>query len=281
MAVSFEEFIIQACKAEERGLRRWMRKVLPRYGFEIQEDDYVGYRAKKDDSYKEVHNMLAIRGKKPKVCLVAHTDICRDHDHQIDYSPKGTGKGLRVNPVIKTAELEEDNGKVIKRVIQDKTCNVQVGGDDRLGVAINTWIALNTGHDMGLLFTTDEEKGLVSAREVKFKELRDFELCAQVDRGNNSDELVTKIHGTSLCDYETAVRCLEIAFDIGMARKPVNGAGTDVLALKERGIIKNAVNMTCGYHHSFGASGHEYIDIDEAKATLHYVSSIIKDYNLN
>ena len=283
MAVSFEQFIIQCCKSEERGLRKWMRRILPRYGFTIKEDEYISTRAKENDAYNEVHNLLAIRGTNPKVCLVAHTDICRDHQEKDIYygNPnKKPANAKMVEPVIKRVEIEEEDGKIVKRVIQDKNNELQVGGDDRLGVAINTWIALNTGYDMALLFTTDEEIGLKSAREADFAELRGFELCVQTDRGNHSHELVNKIAGTLLCDYDTTVRLLDIAWSIGAPRKLVNGANTDVAALKERKIINRAVNMTCGYHHSYSASGNEYINIDEAVSTMKYVAAIVKNFEM-
>lgn len=285
MSMLFEEFIIQCCKAGEPQLRSWLRKILPRHGFTVQEDDYVSDRAKSNPGYKSVHNFLAVRGT-PKVCLVAHTDVCRDHTSK-ESSPIFYGAPAKkpnnmkmVEPVIKIIEAEEETSPLKKRIIQDSSCETQVGGDDRLGVAINTWIAINSGYDMALLYPTDEEVGLKSAREVKFPELGDYDLCVEVDRGNHSHELVNRIHNTMLCDYDTTAKLLEIAFDIGKPRKLVNGNGTDVYAMKERKIIKNAVNMTCGYHSSNGASGNEYICIQEARDTMFYVSHIVRNFNL-
>jgi acetylornithine deacetylase/succinyl-diaminopimelate desuccinylase-like protein len=74
---------------------------------------------------------------------------------------------------------------------------------------------------------------------------------------------------------------LQIAYDMGKPRKIVTGANTDVYALKDRKIIKNAVNMTCGYHASVSASANEYIDIEEARDTMKYVAAIVKDYNIS
>lgn len=284
--ISFEQFIMQCCKAGEADLRKWMRRVLPRHGFAIKEDNYVSERAKKNKSYETVHNLLAVRGN-PNVCLVAHTDVCRDHkdmgDKPIYYGDpkKKPANAVMVEPVICRAEVEEEDGKVIRKIIRDKNVETQVGGDDRLGVAINLWIALNTEYDLALYFPTDEEIGLRSSRMVDFAELRSYELCVQVDRGNHSNELVGKINGTILCDYDIITRLLEIAWDIGSPRRLVSGAGTDVYALKERKVIKNGVNMTCGYHESHGSSPQEYIDIEEARSTMLYCSSIIKSFFLN
>jgi len=290
----FENHIMQCCKATEWDLRRFLRKVLTRAGFQIFEDGYKTERVSKEKRYDIVHNMLAVRGN-PNICLAAHTDVCRDHEelrsearfggygeyhywmydrHDEDASKARTPR--RVEPVIKNVELEGQ----IRRVIQDRDCKLQVGGDDRLGVAINTWIALNSGYDMALYFPTDEEVGLKSARACEMQRLKDFDIVVQVDRGNHSDELVIKIGGEILCSYDTAVRLLEIAYDLGTPRAPVTGMATDVYALKSRGMVKECVNMTCGYHHSHGASPNEYIEIEEARSTMKYVAAIVKDYYL-
>lgn len=283
MSVSFEQFIMQCCKAEESELRKWMRRVMPRYGFSIKEDKYLSERTKKNPLYKNVHNMLMVRGNNPRVCLVAHTDVCRDWDSKPLYygNPHKKPVGMAmVDPVIKTVELEEEDAKIGRRIIQDRTCETQVGGDDRLGVAINAWVGLNTGHDMAILLTTDEERGLQSANEVNFPELGEYDICVEVDRGNHSHELVNKIGGTILCEYELLAELLEIAFDIGKPRRLVQGNGTDVAAMKSRKVIKNAVNMTCGYHMSHGSGANEYIDIEEATDTMKYCSSIVRAFNL-
>ncbi len=263
---AFENFIMECCRLPEWDLRAMLKEKLTEAGFSYQEDDYRSYRKGR---YQEVHNMLALRGKNPKICLVAHTDVCRDHGWKQD-------RMIEVKPTIKTLIHK---GKEVQ-VIQDQECAVQVGGDDRLGVAINTWLALNTGYEMGLLFTSDEEVGNQSAQKANFSEFENFELFCQVDRGNNSGQLVNKISGVQLCNQETAQRLLKIAEEMGTPRVLVNGLMTDVLALKSANKIKAAVNMTCGYHNSFGSSSDEYIVIDEAVSTMQFVSEIIKFYDL-
>jgi hypothetical protein len=295
----FEKHIIQCCKATEWELRRFLKKVLTRAGFTIQEDGYKTDRVAKDKRYESVHNMLAVRGENPRVCLVAHTDVCRDHEDNrysmygeyswmLDEDNVSTAKtttaksqmsDTKVEPVVKLIEHEGQ----MRRVIQEKDCKIQVGGDDRLGVAINTWIALNTGYDLGLFFPTDEEIGLKSARACEMQRLKEFDLLCQVDRGNSSHVLVVKIGGQNgiIADYDTCVRLLEIAFDMGKPREPICGLSTDVYALHQRGFAKNAVNMSCGYHNSRGAQKDEYIEVDEARDTMKYVSNIVKDFYLN
>lgn len=294
---SFEKWIVQCCKAPEWELRKYLKKVLVRAGFEIFEDGYKSDRCTKDKRYESVHNMFCVRGT-PRVCLVSHTDVCRDHaelKHESKYGSFGSDYhyfmydkrseehnkpvvARKVEPVVKL--IEDESGK-LRRIIQDRDCRLQVGGDDRLGVAIITWIALNSGLDMGLYFPTDEEVGLKSAAACEMPQLKDFDLFVEVDRGNHSNELVNKISGEQLAGYDTTCRLLSIAYDLGMPRTIVNGMGTDVAALKKQSKIKEAVNMTCGYHQSHGAGSEEFIDVQEARDTMKYVAGIVKDYYLN
>lgn len=302
----FERHILHTCAADEWDLRKFMKRLLTKANFRLIEDNYKSERVGKDKRYGAVHNLLAIRGNNPKVCLVAHTDVCRDHGSKSSSSSSSisewtafeefVGQKLsrdeyqsyraaagnqdepyKLTPVIKNVSCDGE----VRRIIQDKFCKFQVGGDDRLGVAINTWIALNTGYDMALYFPTDEEIGLKSARACEMEELKDFEVLVQVDRGNHSRELVLKINSEFLCSYEVGTRLLDIAHRIGLPRDPVTGAGTDVYALKSKGLIKNAVNMTCGYHNSHGSDPTEYIEIAEARDTMKYVAAIIQDYDLH
>jgi hypothetical protein len=67
---------------------------------------------------------------------------------------------------------------------------------------------------------------------------------------------------------------------MGMPRVPVCGMGTDIAAVKRRGLCKNAFNMTVGYHNSMGSGSDEYIDVQESYDTMRFVSAVIKDYYL-
>lgn len=263
----FSEFIIECCRLPEWELRDFLKERLVEAGFSYIEDDY---RSKRGGKYNSVHNLLFRRGEAPKVCFVAHTDVCRDHGWRSrEYTERG------VLPVIKTVS---HYGKHATKIIQDKTCEVQVGGDDRCGVAIITWLAINTGYDMGLLFTTDEEIGLVSAREVRFPEINDFELLCQIDRGNRERQLVISIGGRQIIETDMALHLLKIAEDMDLPRDPVVGLVTDIYAIQRNYGGINAVNMSCGYHNN--EADNEYIVISEAWDTVRYCSQIAKDFNL-
>ena len=242
-----------------------VKRELPKHGFRIIEDDYTSRRGGKFDS---VHNMLAIRGE-PAVCLAAHTDVCRDHGWKLNIPD--------VDPVVKY--IETANGK--RKIIQDRNCNIQVGGDDRLGVAINVWIATHTEYDLGLFFPTDEEIGIVSSSYCDMQELIDFDIMLQTDRGNHSNQLVTSIGGVRLCSEETGNMLIDISRELGYPRDKVQGLLTDVYGLIKDGKCKEAVNMTVGYHNSYGSDPTEFIDVVEAEECLSYVQTIVEHYEQN
>ena len=142
---------------------------------------------------------------------------------------------------------------------------------------------MNTGYDLALLFTTDEEAGCVSSDKITeetFPQLLTYDLVVQTDRGNHSDQLVVSIGGTQICSKEMSEKLLGIAEKIGMPRCQVRGLMTDVQILKENGMIANGCNMTVGYHNSVGSNPTEFIDIEEAYDTLEYVANIIKCFDL-
>lgn len=261
--LSFEELVIWCCAADESDLRNKVKELLSEHKFSYIEDNYVSYRNEHDSKYHvNANNLLFTRGN-PKYCLVAHTDVCRDHSA----IESGTEK-VTPNPVIK-----ELNGE---KIIQDENCKVQVGGDDRLGVSIALWIALHTKYDMSILFTTDEEVGLRSAYDVNFEQLKNFDLLIQIDRGNNINQIVTEINRIQICDAEMQYFIHQLFEKNNIQREFVRGFGTDVYAIKKNNLCRNAINMTCGYHDSTYDSGEEYINISEALEAVRVVTSFLE-----
>ncbi|HAZ44347.1 MAG TPA: hypothetical protein DDW76_24090 [Cyanobacteria bacterium UBA11369] len=269
MNTQFAELIVTCCKLSELELRSYIKEVLASRNFSIQEDRYLSQRS---GEFSSIHNLLALRGN-PKVCLVSHTDVCRDHDKLQGIPPKRTAPDYIVNPAIKNLMHFDNWGAAI----QDENCLAQVGGDDRVGVAIALWLAVTTDSPLGILLTTDEEIGLISAKQVDFPELMDFELLVQIDRGNQPhQEIVTEIFETKICEESLAKSLVDLSIKKGKPRQEVVGRGTDVFAIKSNGRCKNAINLTCGYHNSYGSSPSEYIVIHEAEETMEYVKDIIE-----
>ncbi len=260
--LSFDELIIWCCKTPEDFLRREIKRVLKVKGFSLEEDNYTSYRSNDQDVDNQLKNSLFVRGN-ATYCLVAHTDVCRDHS-----AFENNRSAVSPTPVMKSF------GDRI--VIQDETEKTQLGGDDRLGVAIALWIACHTNHDIGILLTTDEEAGLLSAYKMKIERVKDFDLLIQIDRGNNSDQIVTFIKDEKLCSEYMAEKLLTICILCDLPREEVKGRGTDVYAIKKNKMCKNAVNMTCGYHDSYGDDGSEFIDYEEAQKTVKLIDNFLK-----
>lgn len=269
MNIEFADLIVTCCQLSEPDLRSYIKQVLIERDFSIQEDSYISPRG---GEYLNIHNLLAIRGN-PKVCLVSHTDVCRDHDKFQGWLPNETAPEYKVEPVIKDLMHFHE----LVSVVQDKECLAQVGGDDRAAVAVLLWLALKTELPIGILLTTDEEIGLISAKEVAFPELINFDLLIQIDRGNQQNhQIVTKISQLNLCDQNLAKSLIELAKIKGKPREEVIGGGTDVFAIKLNGKCKNAINLTCGYHNSLSSNPYEYIVIHELEETMEYVKDIIE-----
>ena len=161
-----------------------------------------------------------------------------------------------------------------RRIVTDRTNATQVGGDDRVGVAIARMIALESRRAIAILLTTDEEIGLQGAAAVPDAWLERFELFVQIDRGSRfGRELVTQIGGTRLCSAEREARLLAIAEALGAPRVPVVGGSTDVAELKAHGMRADAVNLTCGYYAPHSAD--EWVDVEEAEEAARYVRAIL------
>lgn len=258
-SLSFENLIIWCCQADETVLRDQIKKDLVSFNFSFIEDDYCSPRNSFEETQPRIHNTLFIRGK-PKICLVAHTDVCRDHRAHETLTEK----------LVPIPTIKEQDGR---RIIQDLECKVQVGGDDRLGIAIALWTAFHSNKDIAILLTTDEEIGILSAKQAKFKELSEFELLIEIDRGNHSNQIVSNIRGIQLCEESFAQFLVDESEKINLKREITRGYGTDVLVIKCSIPCNNAINLTCGYYD--GHCDTEYIDIEEANETYIFINHIL------
>ena len=260
------ETIVTFCEMDELELRSFLIKNLVLKGFSLKRDNYKSSR----NPSSLLGNMLFIRGN-PKICFVAHTDVCRDHSFM-----KANGASAVPSAVVRVFE-DADTGE-LKTIIHDEECKTQLGGDDRLGVALIYNLIMNTDKDVAALFTTDEEIGTVSAAQVSFNELLEMDLLVQIDRGNHSNQLVNSIYGQKICSDFLVKKLCRIAVEIGHPRDIVEGMLTDVATIIENGVARNAVNMTCGYHNSYGSAGDEYIDVKEALETKKFMKAILDKF---
>ena len=113
-----------------------------------------------------------------------------------------------------------------------------MGGDDKVGVAVALTVARFAPY-ASCLFPADEEIGCAGSEQLACDV---HDLLIECDRRGASD-LVGEIGGVDIC----SARCLRTAEALLPHRTPVGGGMTDVLRLVQRGLARNAFNMSCGY----------------------------------
>ncbi len=260
---TFDELVARFCRFTERQLHRYLKAELPRLGFAVEADDYKA-ASQGDDERHDIKNIRAVRGA-PLVAFAAHSDTCRE------------AEGITAQPTPVEFALEHED--VARRVLQDRDAAVQIGGDDRVGCAILFWLAAHTTGPLALFFFSDEEIGLLGAHAAPASWFENLELLVALDRGNvAAPDIVTEIAGLTLCSNQTATRLQTLAESIGFPRALVKGRRTDVYEIRKRGLVPEVVNLSCGYHDSHGASGAEFIDLDEAFESARFAGAIAEEF---
>lgn len=117
-----------------------------------------------------------------------------------------------------------------------------VGGDDKVGVAINL-VLLDNFDNLFVLFTEDEELGCEGAKNFDLKNLEGIEFLIESDRRGIVD-VVNNVMGSELCSNEF----LDAVLNLDKSRVKSYGLSTDVGELRSRGWKGNCVNLSCGYY---------------------------------
>lgn len=156
----------------------------------------------------------------------------------------------------------------LNRVTMEQT---GIGGDDKVGVFITLEILERFGV-MKAVFFRDEEVGCVGSYEADVSFFDDCRFVLQCDRKGN-DDFVTVASGVDLssCDFQDAVSGI-----IGpRGYKFAHGMMTDVMALKEMGVMCSVANMSCGYYRPH--SHDEYVDIEDVQNCMEMCADIIEN----
>lgn len=154
--------------------------------------------------------------------------------------------------------VKEDNLNVYKGYLEDT--RTLLGGDDRNGV----WTMLmlmERNHNVGYLFTTDEEKGCIGTQYILNEGiLKDIEsnitYFLQIDRRGISD-LAYYIMDNGLKTHQN----LEFQSKLEMLEgySFTKGSSTDIKRLCEKlGVC--GINISAGYYNEHGSQ--EYTDVD-------------------
>lgn len=117
-----------------------------------------------------------------------------------------------------------------------------LGADDKNGIFV-ALECLRFYPVMKCAFFVSEEIGCIGSKRADMSFFADCRFVLQPDRRGSSD-IITSIAATKLCSKEF----LEDAAPDMFLYKPTNGAMTDVLTLKQRGLNVSCVNLSCGYY---------------------------------
>lgn len=159
------------------------------------------------------------------------------------YAPPTLEMGALRGIVAHTDAVAQEGGEEIEPImwqgglVWSRNRKRPIGGDDKVGVAIA--LTLAAFHpDISVVLPADEEIGCLGSGRMVFPK---HDLLVQCDRKGSFD-LVDRVWGSiaSIEASRTAKRILP-------HRNDVNGLSTDVATFSERGLCKNAFNMSCGY----------------------------------
>ncbi len=149
-----------------------------------------------------------------------------------------------------------------------------IGADDKNGI----WVALKVMERVPYIkaaFFVSEEDGCIGSENVDLAFFDNCRFVIECDRRNGGD-FIYEAKEVPLCTFEfmNAMNAAEYGY------KPVRGASTDVVMLRQRGLKCCACNLSCGYYNPH--ENDEYTRISELQncynLVLHACNAIQKRF---
>lgn len=144
-----------------------------------------------------------------------------------------------------------------------------IGGDDKVGIFIALQ-CLSFFDNIKVVFFRDEETGCEGSYDADNNFFDDCSFILQCDRRGNND-FINVAGNTQLSSNEFQKDVEPILKQYGY--KFNDGMMTDVMALKECGIVCSMANISCGYYNPHTAQ--EYVNINDVSNCLYMVKHII------
>ena len=144
-----------------------------------------------------------------------------------------------------------------------------LGADDKNGI----WVGLKCllKYDcIKLAFFVSEEVGCVGSNSADMDFFKDARFALQCDR-KGANDLITTAGWTELCsrDFVNAMQPELFGY------KEETGMLTDVLTLKEKGLVVSCVNISCGYYEPH--TDCEFTNIPDLRNCLAFVENVIEN----
>jgi len=146
-----------------------------------------------------------------------------------------------------------------------------IGGDDKVGIFIALQ-CLETFDNMKAVFFRDEEVGCEGSYDADKTFFNNCNFVLQCDRRGNKD-FVINASNTPLSSDKFQSDVLPIISKYGYSFS--NGMMTDVMALKESGILCSMANISCGYYNPHCSN--EYVNTMDVFNCLEMVIDIMTE----
>lgn len=217
-------------------LRAWVEKNIP--NVKTSQDAYG--------------NLYVTKGKsKIYPCVVSHLDIVHDY-----------------RPLFKVFQSDD----ILFGFDQLTGEQTGVGGDDNCGIYICLEL-LRKCDKLKVVFTLDEEVGMVGAKEVDIKFFKNCSFLGQPDRRSDTLDFINHTNGIETCDEKFTDL---IAYELNeYGFKIIRGLATDVGAIKyNENVTIPAFNATNGSYREH--RDNEIILLDHVTLSLNFFYDVIQ-----
>lgn len=227
---------VQSYSYDDKHMRDYLHKVLDDNGYAYYLEDGSFYITKG-------------RGDNGYPCVVAHIDTVHKVQNNLTVlEVDGCLTGIDATTMMQTG----------------------VGGDDKVGIYIALQ-CLDYFDDIKVVLFRDEEVGCDGSYNADIEFFNDVNFVLQCDRQGNRD-FVTEACGVSLSSVDFRYSIIGVLDSHGYSLCD-RGGMTDVMALKESGILCSMANISCGYYNPH--TNYEYVNIDDVFNCERMVKEII------
>lgn len=148
-----------------------------------------------------------------------------------------------------------------------------LGGDDKCGIFVALEVARTTKHPMKILFTVQEEIGLVGMEfvaETKEEWFDNISYSITIDRRGGNHLLISQL-GVKSCSRDFAKMAVNAGKSAGIPVTIEDGSLADVVILRD--LVDNAINISAGYYNPH--TEYEEIDYTEVEKIIMWVTYML------
>lgn len=177
-----------------------------------------------------------------------------------------------ITPISENSDyyVYEDKGNLV-----GSSTDRVLGGDDKCGIFIALEVARMTKKPMKILFTVQEEVGLIGISEfarINKKFFKDVAYSITIDR-KSGDNLLNSQCGVRSASNKFTSAVAQCGIMAGIPVKIMDGSISDVVVIRD--LVPESVNISAGYYNPH--TGTEYVVIKEVGRIIKWVNNIITE----